>query len=37
MEDHGLEPPRPLREFWSYFSANHGAVAGLLIVLLALL
>ena len=19
-------PPSPLREFWSYFSANHGAV-----------
>ena len=22
-------PPGPLREFWGYFSANHGAVAGL--------
>ena len=22
-------PPHPLREFWGYFSANHGAVAGL--------
>lgn len=30
------EPPRPLREFWGYFSANHGAVAGLLVVLLVL-
>jgi dipeptide transport system permease protein len=30
------EPPQPLREFWGYFSANHGAVAGLLIVLLVL-
>ena len=25
-------PPHPLREFWSYFSANHGAVAGLVII-----
>lgn len=31
------EPPRPLREFWSYFSSNKGAVAGLIIVLLMLL
>jgi dipeptide transport system permease protein len=31
------EPPRPLREFWSYFSDNSGAVAGLLIVVLVLL
>jgi dipeptide transport system permease protein len=34
-------PPHPLREFWGYFSSNHGAVAGLVIivavVLLALL
>ena len=30
-------PAKPLREFWSYFSANHGAVVGLAIVLLALL
>lgn len=28
-----MEPPRPLREFWTYFSANKGAVAGLVIVL----
>jgi len=25
-------PPGPLREFWGYFSANHGAVAGLVII-----
>jgi dipeptide transport system permease protein len=25
-------PPHPLREFWSYFSANHGAVAGLAVI-----
>ena len=25
-------PPQPLREFWSYFSANHGAVAGLIVI-----
>lgn len=31
------EPPHPLREFWSYFSANKGAVAGLGIVVLVLL
>ena len=30
-------PAKPLREFWTYFSANHGAVAGLAIVLLVLL
>ncbi|MBK9573318.1 MAG: ABC transporter permease subunit [Rhodoferax sp.] len=30
-------PPHPLREFWSYFSANKGAVAGLVIVVLVLL
>ena len=33
----GTEPPRPLREFWSYFSSNKGAVAGMIIVLLMLL
>jgi dipeptide transport system permease protein len=27
-----LAPPGPLREFWSYFSANPGAVAGLVVV-----
>jgi dipeptide transport system permease protein len=26
-------PPHPLREFWAYFSANAGAVAGLIIIL----
>lgn len=31
------EPPRPLREFWSYFSSNKGAVAGMIIVVLMLL
>lgn len=31
------EPPRPLREFWSYFSSNKGAVAGMTIVVLMLL
>ena len=25
-------PPHPLREFWSSFSANHGAVAGLAVI-----
>lgn len=30
-------PAHPLREFWSYFSANRGALAGLLIVLGVLL
>jgi dipeptide transport system permease protein len=25
-------PPHPLREFWSYFSANHGAVLGLAVI-----
>ena len=31
------EPIGPLREFWGYFSANHGAVAGLVVVVLLLL
>jgi dipeptide transport system permease protein len=30
-------PPGPLREFWGYFSANHGAVAGLVIIVVVLL
>ena len=30
-------PPGPLREFWSYFSGNHGAVAGLTVVVTVLL
>ena len=33
----GTEPPHPLREFWGYFSANRGALAGLILVLLVLL
>jgi len=32
-----LPPPQPLREFWGYFSANRGAVAGLAIVVAVLL
>jgi dipeptide transport system permease protein len=32
----GAEPPQPLREFWGYFSANRGALAGLIIVVLVL-
>jgi dipeptide transport system permease protein len=30
-------PPGPLREFWGYFSGNHGAVAGLVVVVAVLL
>jgi len=30
------DPPGPLREFWGYFSANKGAVAGLVIVVVLL-
>jgi dipeptide transport system permease protein len=30
-------PPHPLREFWSYFSANRGAVAGLFVIVAVLL
>jgi len=30
-------PPHPAREFWRYFSANTGAVAGLAIIILVLL
>ena len=30
-------PPLPLREFWAYFSANRGAVAGLTVIVLVLL
>ena len=33
----GGVPPHPLREFWRYFSANHGAVAGLAIIVIVLL
>ncbi|WNJ91467.1 ABC transporter permease subunit [Bosea sp. 685] len=34
---HAGAPPHPLREFWSYFSANRGAVAGLVVIVLVLL
>lgn len=27
-------PPHPLKEFWSYFSENHGAVAGLFFIII---
>ena len=30
-------PPHPLREFWGYFSANHGAVAGLVVIVVVVL
>lgn len=30
-------PPHPLREFWSYFSANRGAVAGLVVITLVII
>ncbi len=30
-------PPHPLREFWTYFSANRGALGGLIIVVSVLL
>ena len=30
-------PPHPLHEFWGYFSANHGAVAGLAVIAFVLL
>ncbi|MGO4408159.1 ABC transporter permease subunit [Bosea sp. RAF48] len=29
-------PPHPAREFWTYFSANRGAVAGLVVIVLVL-
>ena len=32
-----IAPPGPLREFWGYFSANHGAVAGLAVVIVVLM
>lgn len=32
----GIAPPHPLREFWTYFSANRGAVAGLVVIVLVL-
>ncbi len=30
-------PPHPLREFWNYFSANKGAVAGVAVIMVVLL
>ncbi len=30
-------PPHPLREFWGYFSANPGAVAGLATIIFVVL
>src|SRR5688572_3075663 len=30
-------PPHAVREFWGYFSANHGAVAGLVIIVAVVL
>ena len=30
-------PPHPLREFWGYFSANKGAVAGLVVIITVVL
>ena len=30
-------PPHPLREFWGYFSANNGAVAGLFVIVFVVL
>jgi dipeptide transport system permease protein len=35
--DHAVAPTHPLREFWGYFRANKGAVAGLVVVVLVLL
>jgi dipeptide transport system permease protein len=32
----GIAPPHPVREFWTYFSANRGAVAGLIVIVLVL-
>lgn len=32
-----VAPPHPIREFWNYFSANRGAVAGLVVIVLVLL
>ena len=31
---HVLAPPKPLQEFWHYFSENKGAVAGLFVFIL---
>ena len=35
-DNNGAQAPHPLREFWGYFSANKGALAGLAVVLAAL-
>ena len=35
--DHAAAPRHPMREFWGYFSANKGAVAGLAVVVFVLL
>ncbi|MHB1249360.1 MAG: ABC transporter permease family protein, partial [Polaromonas sp.] len=32
-----MNAPHPLREFWSYFSANRGALTGLIVVVSVLL
>ncbi len=37
VDTQGLAPAQPLREFWSDFSANRGALAGLVIVVSVLL
>ena len=37
MTDTAAAPPSPLREFWGYFRANRGAVAGLVVVVTVLL
>ncbi|WP_210495820.1 ABC transporter permease subunit [Microvirga antarctica] len=31
------QPPHPLREFWGYFAANKGAVAGLVVIVFVVL
>jgi dipeptide transport system permease protein len=35
--DMQLAPPRPLGEFWAYFTANKGAVVGIAVIVLMLL
>ncbi len=37
VEELTAAPRGPLREFWGYFSANHGAVAGLVFIVAVLL
>ena len=37
LQHPAAEPLHPVREFWSYFSANKGALAGLMVVVLVLL